>query len=265
MTDDHPEQDPDLDPGDEARIRALLADLGEGPDAASMPPDVSSRLDATLAGLVAERAEVPTGSEEPAGTVVPLRRRWASRAAVAAAAVIVVGAGGVAAVNLGVFGGNDDAMKSAGGAASSTTESQHDSAPTAAPSTANGLLNQDLPQLSAARFDTQVTSLLGNPSARNELPPGPNRREAGTSSAGGDAVRGCPGPAVSDASRIRVVLYDGTPAALVVHPQRDRTRLVEAWTCTGDRRLDSASVPAGVPHSGKPDPGLATPGPSPQD
>ena len=60
-----------------------------------------------------------------------------------------------------------------------------------------------------------------------------------------------------------VVLYDGSPAALVVQPEKEGTRLVEAWTCGGDRLLDSATVPVGVPTSGKVDPGLGSPSPSP--
>src|SRR6478672_12026110 len=95
MNDEH------LDPEQEELVRALLAELGSAPDAASMPPDVAARLDETLAGLVAEREEAPAD-------VVPLRRRWAPRVAVAAAAVIVIGAGGVAAANLGVFNGTSN-------------------------------------------------------------------------------------------------------------------------------------------------------------
>src|SRR3954468_22545064 len=88
-----------LDPEQDARVRALLADLGTAPDAATMPTEVADRLEETLAGLAAER-------RESAAVVVPLRRRWAPRAAAVAAAVVVVGAGGVAAANLGVFGGS---------------------------------------------------------------------------------------------------------------------------------------------------------------
>ena len=55
MSDEH--LDPQQDPEQEERVRALLADLGSAPDAASMPPEVAARLDETLAGLVAEREE----------------------------------------------------------------------------------------------------------------------------------------------------------------------------------------------------------------
>ena len=58
-----------------ARIRALLAGLGSGPDDEPLPPEVAVRLDETLAGLVAEReCEEPPRSQR--SDVVPLRPRW---------------------------------------------------------------------------------------------------------------------------------------------------------------------------------------------
>ncbi len=82
MTDDH-EQDPALDPGEDERIRALLAGLGTAPDASTMPPEVAARLDETLAGLVAERsdgcgcrvARAPSYRFDVAGLRVPRPRR----------------------------------------------------------------------------------------------------------------------------------------------------------------------------------------------
>ena len=124
MTDDH-EQDPALDPREDERIRALLAGLGTAPDASTMPPEVAARLDETLAGLVAERSGGCGCRAGEAGTVVPLRRRWAPRAAAAAAAVIVVGAGGVAAANLGLFnGGARERQRSPGARAARPSRSR---------------------------------------------------------------------------------------------------------------------------------------------
>lgn len=40
-------------PEADAHIRALLAELGSGPDGETMPPEVAARLDDTLARLVA--------------------------------------------------------------------------------------------------------------------------------------------------------------------------------------------------------------------
>ena len=249
MTDDHePGLDPELDPTEEARIRALLADLGEAPETAAMPPDVAARLDETLAGLVAERADP---EDEAPAVVVPLRRRWTSRAAVAAAAVIVIGAGGVAAANLGLFGGESDSMTSAGGGvAADTSTAESAPSPSTPPGTSSGLLARDLPRLSAASFGADVKSLVESP---KEL--GAIQRKAAEDSAGGDtaAAGGCPGPTIGNGAQHLVVLYDGSPAALVVRPEQEGERLVEAWTCSGDRRLDSATVPVGVPTSGKSD------------
>ncbi|MCW2820855.1 MAG: hypothetical protein JWR64_650, partial [Marmoricola sp.] len=76
-----------------ARIRALLAGLGPGPEGETVPPEVAARLDETLARLVAERSE---DQQEAVGAdVVPLRRRWLPRLTAAAAAVIVLGVAGV--------------------------------------------------------------------------------------------------------------------------------------------------------------------------
>ena len=126
--------DETLDDGQDAHIRALLAELGSGPDGEQMPPEVAARLDDTLARLVAERAsaaEVP--DEVGSGNVVPLRRRWGSRATAAAAAVVVLGAGGVAAANLGLLDNNGSTMSSdssAGGASEGQVESAPESEPT---------------------------------------------------------------------------------------------------------------------------------------
>ena len=55
--DDEPMNEPMNEPSaDDAHIRALLAELGSGPDGRPMPPEVAARLDDTLARLVAERA-----------------------------------------------------------------------------------------------------------------------------------------------------------------------------------------------------------------
>ncbi len=55
---------------DDARIRALLAELGSSPDRETVPPEVAARLEDTLGRLVAER-EVTS--------VLPMRRRCGGR------------------------------------------------------------------------------------------------------------------------------------------------------------------------------------------
>src|ERR1700759_5101381 len=97
------EQDPELDPQQEQRLRDLLAGLGSaGDDVEPLPAEVSLRLDDTLGGLVAEREASKISEEHSAtGTVVPLRPRWLPRIAAAAAAVVVLGLGALTAVNIG--------------------------------------------------------------------------------------------------------------------------------------------------------------------
>lgn len=92
-TDDEPQGGP-ASAADEAAVRRLLADArAAGP----VPAEVAARLDATLADLVADRAqEADATAATDAAPVVPLasrRRRTAAGLLVAAAAVVV---GGVA-------------------------------------------------------------------------------------------------------------------------------------------------------------------------
>jgi len=71
----------DLTPDEEAEVTRMLRDLPQIP----MPDEVRSRLDDTLAGLVAEREEGAPSN------VVPLRRRTWPKVLVAAAAVSLFG------------------------------------------------------------------------------------------------------------------------------------------------------------------------------
>jgi hypothetical protein len=242
---DGPEQEP-LDP-EEERVRALLADLGRAPDAATMPSEVAARLEDTLASLQEERS---------AATVVPLRRRWSPRLAVAAAAVIVVGAGGIAAANLGVFGGSTVSDSSSAGNSAGGTSKSLDGPATAQPSApstrkplpgqlANGLAS-GLPRVSAASFDTDVARVLRGSSTAAGDTSAAERKAA-------DAT--CPGPRSTGGSTTTLVLYDGTRAILVAHPEQAGEQLVVAWTCTGDRELDRTVVPS--------DPGLGGASPTP--
>lgn len=249
MTDDP------LDPEEEARVRALLGDLGRAPEAAAMPPEVAARLEETLAGLVAQR-------EDP--DVVPLRRRWARRGTTAAAAVIVLGAGGVAAASLGAFGdhvpgrgGSDSATsRAAGGDAGG--ESLTGSA-TAAPSQSGA--SSRLPgvptRVSSARFAADAARIVQRLPALDQDTA--RQRETDQPAVPGTKSLGaCPGPPVTDGSLLVPVRYDGTRAVLVIHPARAGRQLVEAWTCAGHRELDSATVPSGADG-----PGLGSPHPTP--
>jgi hypothetical protein len=278
-TDDRPGDSPhDLDSPDStdaehAQIRALLAELGSGPDGEPMPPEVSARLDDTLARLVAERSadQSEEGPGDPAedgaaaegtGTVVPLRRRWGSRVTAAAAAVIVLGAGGVAAANLGVFGGSGDSLSSSDAGGANAKSGARAEAPT--PSTPSGASREAveqaeaLPRVSSTSFASDAARLVRESGAAIVAPsPAGGDAAGGTaegdedSSGEGAAARrpaaalsalSCPGPKVTDAAVPNPVVYDGSVAVLLVHPASASGQLVEAWSCEGNRRLASATI-----------------------
>jgi hypothetical protein len=258
MNDDPTDDGPGA--GQDAHIRALLAELGSGPDGETMPPEVTARLDDTLARLLAERG-IAAGDDESGAedvdNVVPLRRRWLPRATAAAAAVIVLGAGGVAAANLGVFSSGD--ANSAGGHASDSQASE--SAPaTDAPSeeapggaTASGRL----PELGARTFAADVTALVqrraslvtpdevpGRAAGSAEKSPHRLGNDDKAQQAPSDAVgsAACPGPKITDGAVPNPVRYDGQRAVLVVHPERNGRQLVQAWDCSGKRLLAGTSI-----------------------
>jgi len=242
--------DPDLDAGQDARIRALLAELGSGPDGEPIPPEVEARLDDTLAMLVAERGRTGVsadqhGDEPATDNVVPLRQRWLPRAAVAAAAVIVLGTGSVVVANLYTTSGTGQhsASDSAGEskvAPESGSDSGSDSSTGAAA----------LPELSASSFANDVAILLeGRASvstpegeAADEESPRKNRQNAKPVPPGALTSQACPGPQVTDGAVPNLVRYDGRPAVLLIHPERAGRQVVEAWNCVGNRKLASTTI-----------------------
>jgi hypothetical protein len=252
MSDGHDDAAPDPapEPEQDAQIRALLAELGSGPDGEPMPPEVAARLEDTLALLVAERGRegMTTGSsEESAGNVVPMRRRWLPRLAGAAAAVIVLGAGGVAAANLGLLGGTNQA-RSDQGASSGAGDSKAESAPGSSAPAAGDDSSQaladgaavSLPQLSATNFATDTKRLLLGRSSSPAAGPqdtAPSDTQANERKGEARLLDSCPGPKTTGGAVSRPVRYDGDLAVLVVHPERDGQRLVEAWDCAGTQRL----------------------------
>ncbi len=256
-----PGNQPEPEAERDTHIRALLAELGSGPTGQTMPPEVAARLEDTLARLVAERSPEDAGeTDQPVvDTVVPLRRRWLARTAAAAAAVIVVGLGGITAANLGVFGGgssSDTASSSdAGGSTADQPEAQSrpESALEPTPAqprklAAGGDAAEDraleaatLPAVSSAAFSTDVTNLLRR-SAVAATPELRQRGSTGQAPVDGLTTTACPGPVITDGAVPTPVRYDGRPAVLVVHPEQDGTRLVEAWSCAGDLRLRTATL-----------------------
>ena len=104
MNDEHDADAPGPTPGptpgpeQDAEIRALLAELGSGPDGEEMPPEVAARLEDTLALLVAERGREEMAADSTGGltsAVAAARVDVASGAIVrSAGASIVCGCGG---------------------------------------------------------------------------------------------------------------------------------------------------------------------------
>jgi hypothetical protein len=242
------EQDPPLEPGQEQRLRALLAELGAGTDheADRLPPEVANRLDDTLAGLVAEREAAKISEEHTAtGKVVPLRPRWMPRVAAAAAAVIVLGLGALTWANLGHLGDGVHATPSDAGAGSAQSEQ----APTASSpggATSSGKAArapESTPALRAATFPRDVRALLiHTPSLRFPARPHGELSSKPSEKAPTSLSLACSGPPVTDGSHVTLVKLDSAPAALVVHPARKGRSLVEAWSCDGTRRLASTTV-----------------------
>jgi len=258
--------DPDVDEGQDTHIRELLAELGSGPDGEPLPPEVEARLDETLALLVAERSRATGDSGAPdedestydprTGNVVPFRRRWLPRAGAAAAAIIVLGVGGLAVANLSGLSQSEQqsSSDSAGGSASKAVPKAGSGAESESGSDSGTGTNQ-LPDLSAASFESEVSMLLqgrasmlssegeatGEGKAADE--PSPNSRDKALPAAPGVLPsRDCQGPEVTDGAAARQVLYDGRRAVLLVHPERGGRLLVDAWSCDGDRRLASTKI-----------------------
>lgn len=106
-----PTEATELDPEREAVLRRVLAESA-GPE--PLPAQIAARLDGVLAGLVEERATVPTVSHpEGHGVVVPLdaaarRRRVRVRVLLGAAAAVVAVGVGVGAINTATQQGSDD-------------------------------------------------------------------------------------------------------------------------------------------------------------
>ena len=264
-----PDVDADVDPEQDARIRALLAELGSSPDGEPIPPEVGARLDDTLALLVAERGRAAGGpgrveadvvedeslTDPKTGTVVPLRRRWLPRAGAAAAAVIVLGVGSLAVANFGNQAQSGQSSSDSAGVSAPEAESGAESKSGSGAGSDSRTGATQLPDLSAASFESDVSILLqgrasmlasegedaGKGGAAGE--PSPSKRENALPGAPGVLPsRACPGPEVTDGAAARQVRYDGRRAVLLVHPERGGRLLVDAWSCDGDRRLASTKI-----------------------
>lgn len=212
-------------------VRRLLAEARHD---APVPPDVAARLDATLAGLVAERSgSVPTGAAEPGAAqtapVVDLaarrRRRRLTAFVTAAAAVVVVGTGVGQVLPTGPSG-DDSVSASTDRSATSTPEPEKDEAGGTArqkpPSHDDGptqLSARDtpVPALSAASSDVHVRRTL----------------RAATAYGVGADTRTVDDACLADApGRTVPVLWDGVDAVALWRPVGAAER-IEITRCDG--------------------------------
>ncbi|MET3961949.1 hypothetical protein ABIE44_001883 [Marmoricola sp. OAE513] len=266
------EQEPDFDDAAHDALRGLLADARADEP---LPPDVAARLDATLAGLVAARVAEEV---EAVNTVVPLRRKpLAPRLLGAAAAIVLVGGIGVGLSQISTNGGDADSKSATASDAGASREEAPGAASDGVPETAAGsggnpAAPQELNQFTstparftAAGFDEQAAAYArtttrlydlshgyadppptsaGKDGAKNDARATQKQRQDGITSLLADvaANASCAGPEVDDESVVVRILFDKSPATLVLRPQTKGGQVVEAWSCDGATRLASTTV-----------------------
>jgi hypothetical protein len=213
-----------------------------------VPPGVAARLEATLAGLVADRADA--GQDPEPATVVSLeerrRRRW-PRLLVAAAGVSVLAYGvGIAVEGLQVSGGSADsasagkpAMERAGtDDAGGGAEAGPEDAPTGLVTDGDGvqvqgsrayadkLIVPGTVRLHRDTLDEDVRRLVRDAVATDARTPSPGR----TRTLAG-FLDSCERPEVGRGDRLAAVRLDGRPGTLVLRKATDGTRVAEVYSC----------------------------------
>jgi hypothetical protein len=252
-------------PEQEEQVRRALA---SAPPAGSLPPEVAARLEATLAGLVAERSADP-GSvapvEAPAGTapVVPLeerrRRRW-PRLLVAAAAVSVVAYGvGTTLGGFPVSGGGaestaarDETFAGGGSGAGADTDSLLPEDSPDAPQNSRDDLDVTGSRALAGKILVAGTVRLHSGSLRDDVQrlvadaadarqPAPLTDRSGSI----DTLASCEQPDTARGDRIAAARLDGRRATLVLRKASGGTRVAEVYSCgDGSRLLALTRVPS---------------------
>lgn len=244
--------EPPLDPAREEAVRRALAEAG-GPE--PLPPSVASRLEDTLAGLVAERAAL-SHPEDP-GVVVPLdaaarRRRLRVRVLLGAAAAVVAVALGAGYLSddrggdLAADSTSDEApARSEDAAAGSAQESEslsalsEDAAPEQAGPTDTRRVQTDEP-LRDVRPDHLREDLVALQQATLPHPAAADYASA-TLTAPADFL--CP-PADYGTGYLVAVTYAGQPAVVAFREPAGASQAAEVLTCgTGDV-LHSLTLPA---------------------
>lgn len=221
------------DEAEQAEVSRLLAAVSGPRSAEPMPPEVATRLDDVLAGLVAERATTPAGVTDLAPR---RRRRWPALLA-AAAAVSVVGLGVGNVLDLGSV--DMGAVTAEGGSAPETLESA-DGAGAAA--------DEEAPEATADRkavedsaeapqpLDGTVAGLADLPRLRRDsLTVDVQRIEdfdlEGNSRTQSAQRRACVQLELSDGDDWVSVRLDGDPAVLVLRAPDGGRRTAEVYAC----------------------------------
>lgn len=252
-----------MTPEQEEQVRRALA---SAPPAGGLPPEVAARLDATLAGLVAERSAAGVAGadgapeSEPAPVVAleeRRRRRW-PRLLVAAAAVSVLTYGvGTSLGGLQVSGGSaestaarDETFAGGGSGAGADTDSL---TPEDAPKALDGKVHADGARVLARKLLVPGTVRLNGSSLREDVQrlvsstlDGPaNAREPVPTAGQLDSLGGCDQPDTGRGDRIAAARLDGRRATLVVRKATDGTRVAEVYSCgDGSRLLAQTRLPS---------------------
>jgi hypothetical protein len=222
--------------------------LASTPAESGMPADVAARLDATLAGLVAERAApAPGPADEPADELAERRRRrrW-PRVLVAAATVSVVAYGvGISLDDLSVSGGSADSSTAArdetfaeGGAGDGPASAEKDAegvAPQPGTTTDSGATRYDL-LLTGRTVRLHRDSLSADVQRLLPVSADLDRRARSPQETAGLLGR-CAVPDTSPGDRLAAVRLDGTRATLVLREAVDGTHVAEVYSCADASRL----------------------------
>lgn len=250
-----------MTPEEEEQVRRALA---AAPPVEGLPPEVAARLDATLAGLVAERAAGETGPEPAVASLEERRRRRWPGVLVAAAAVSVLAYGvGTTLGGVGLSGGGaestaarDQTFSGAGAdsADRGATEGDAEDAPEepgalvtdredavagGAPAEGRALLVSGTVRLHRGSLREEVGRLVRD-AALARAPASDKTRD----SAGFLADR-CEQPDLARGDRIAAARLDGTRATLVVRKAVGGTRVAEIYSCgDGSDLLAITQVPS---------------------
>lgn len=254
-----------MTPEQEEQVRRALA---AAPPVEGLPAEVAARLDATLAGLVAERATGETGPEPAAVTSLEerRRRRWPG-VLVAAAAVSALAYGvGTTLGGVGLSGGGSAESTAArdqtfsGAGADSADGGATGGGAEDAPEEPGALVTDREGALAGSAADGRAllvagTARLHRDSLREEVgrlvrDAGPARTPASdadkTRDSAGFLDARCEQPDLARGDRFAAVRLDGRRATLVVRKAVGGTRVAEIYSCgDGSDLLAITQVPSG--------------------